>query len=146
MANNYSQFSECIDNITPEEAAWINRVLHLDGIDDYDELVKELSYTGTLEADMWPHFDWKLEDDGTLWLYADEGFTDEHLCVFVREFICRFRPDFIFSVTGSETCSRPRIGEFGGWWLVVYKDGVEGGNTWDAAKEARERIEKELKT
>lgn len=66
----------------------------------------------------------------------------EHLEVFVRAFIRRFRPDYIFSATGAETCSKPRIGEFGGWWLVISKDQTLGGNTWDAARKAVKKMSK----
>lgn len=143
MANNYSQFSETIDDITPEEVAWIERVLKLDCIDELEELRAELHIEGDFDFnDMWPHFDWALEgkDKSSLWLYCEEGFTEDHLTIFIREFINRFRPDFIMSITGSSTCSKPRVGEFGGWWLVISKDEVLGGNSWDEAQKLVEAL------
>lgn len=147
MANNYSQFSAMIENVTPEEAEWVETVLGYDvdegaveeGEDtDLEKLKKELSLEGDHNFEMWPHFGWKTEGANkcSLWLYSEEGLNDSHLTWFVQAFINKFRPDYIFSVTGAETCSKPRIGEFGGWWLVVAKDQVLGGNTWDAAQAA----------
>lgn len=137
MANNYSQFSEMIEGLTPEEAEWIETVLGLDfnEEDDLEQLKKELALEGDHDFDMWPYFEWKTEGANkcSLWLYCEEGLNEEHLTWFVQAFINKFRPDFIFSATGAATCSKPRVGEFGGWWLVISKDAVEGGNTWDAA-------------
>lgn len=138
MANNYSQFSEMIDNITQEEARWISTVLNLSAEDEdkLQQLKRELGLEpdGGYEFDMWPYFEWQLEDRNSLWLYSEEGLNEEHLGWFVQAFINKFRPDYIFTATGAATCSKPRIGEFGGWWLVVSRDEIAGGNTWDAAQ------------
>lgn len=151
MANNYSQFSETIEGLTAEETAWINTVLKLDANDldddgtggERSQLMSELSLEGDHDLDMWPCFEWAIQgkEEPYLWLHSEEGHLDEHLIWFVQAFINKFRPDFIFSVTGSATCSKPRIGEFGGWWLVISKDDVQGGNTWDAAKAAVEALQ-----
>lgn len=140
MADNYSQFSEMIDAISGEEASWIETVLKLDAEDDVEraQLMKELTLEGNVDLDMWPHFEWVIRDG--LWLYCEEGFTEDHLCWFVQAFINKFRPDMIFSVTGASTCSKPRIGEFGGWWLVISKDEIKGGGSWSSAEEAVEEI------
>jgi hypothetical protein len=45
-------------------------------------------------------------------------------------------------MTAAGTCSRPRVGEFGGSWLAISAKGSEGGNTWDAATEAAKKLEK----
>ena len=149
MANNYSQFSERIEDITSDEAKWIRDVLHFDTSEDEDltELCKQLGIPNGYDFDgMWPHFDCQLEDEGenklSLWLYCEEGYTEDHLTMFLQAFIRRFRPDYIMSITGSSTCSKPRIGEFGGWWLVVSKDEVLGGNSWGAAEDAVAKIKK----
>lgn len=150
MANCYSQFSEMIENVTPEEAAWIETILRLDPLegDDLERLVKELEIDGkTFDFDGWPNFEWstKGEDKGSLWLYSEENYTEEHLIAFVQAFLKRFRPDYIFRMSGAGTCSRPRVGEFGGFWLVISANKVVGGSTWDAAHTAAEEMEAEPK-
>lgn len=148
MADNYSQFSEAIDEITPEEAAWIEKVLRLDAENDeeFGVLQTELGVRHNKAIEYWPDFEWALEgkDKSSLWLYSEEGFTEENLTLFVQAFLRKFRPKAVFKATGSCTCSRLRIGEFGGWWLAVSAKEVRGGNTWDAASQAAEEMRKSL--
>ena len=143
MANSYSQFSEMLGDVNAKEARWLKKILQLDPLegDDLEQLVKELHLEGKdVDFDGWPDFEWGLRKK-ELWLHADESFTESHLIWVMQAFLQRFRPDFIFTMTGAGTCSRPRIGEFGGWWLAISATGVEGGNTWDAVKEAAEKLE-----
>ena len=144
MANNYAQFSEMITGLTEEEKAWVTYITGLDCEDtggnadcvsDLTKLEQELGLSPD-ELDMWPYFECVIMGDNDLWLYSEEGFLECQLTAFVQAFIRKFRPDYIFSVIGADTCSKPRVGEFGGWWLVVSKDQVLGGNTWDAAQAA----------
>lgn len=157
MANNYSLFSEVIGGLTPEEREWVETVLGIDPDDcepeEWDECVGKLEKLLSLDerADVdfecWPNFRWKIEGSGfgakvehELWLYSEEGYDGGQVAAFVQGFIRRFRPDFIFSMTCSETCSKPRVGEFGGGWMVVSKDEVLGGNTWQAAEAHAEAL------
>jgi hypothetical protein len=154
MANNYAQFSEYIEDLTPAACEWVETVLgfDLDDQDDPDEGLAKLKTLLSLEGDgvnleYWPNFCWKIEGSGvgpdvkhSLWLYCEEGYDGEQLAVFVRELICRFMPDYIFTMTVAETCSKPRVGEFGGGWMVISKDEVMGGNTWDEAEKHAEAL------
>jgi len=79
----------------------------------------------------------------SLWLYSEEGLMDDHLIWFIQALILKFLPsDYVFTATFACTCSRPRIGEFGGYWIAISKDDVEFGNTWDALEGAAERLQK----
>lgn len=148
MANNYTQFSEVIDDIQPEEAEWIKQILSLD-IAQEDEKKDLLEMLGLEkldddDADGWPRFEWDLEDkEAVLWLYAEEWANTDHLAWFVQAFIKKFRPETIFQATGADYCSKLRVGEFGGWWLVVSKDHILAGNTWQSAREAIESLRME---
>jgi hypothetical protein len=85
-----------LDGVNPEEAKWIETILHLDPLegDDLEKLVQELGIDKkAFDFDGWPN------------------------------------------------CSKPRVGEFGGWWLAISATGVEGGNSWDAVREAAEKLE-----
>ena len=137
MAENYSLFSEQITDLTAAEATWVRRLMTLDAEKDQDRqaLLKELPLASGVDMDGWPGFSYRLEC-GELWLYSEEYVIVDHLEVFLRAFITKFRPESIFSITGADTCSKPRVGEFGGWWMVVSKDKTEYGNTYDAATEA----------
>ena len=157
MTNNYAQFSERIEDLSPEACKWVEEVLLFDFDDppyeDCDDAIvafRKLMDGAELTLDHddfmnygWPGFEWRIEAGGvgpecqqTLWLYCEEGYNSTHLVAFVQALICKFMSDYVFTLTTGEYCSKPRISEFGGGWLVVHKDGVEGGNTWDAAEKA----------
>lgn len=150
MASTYTYFSETLDDVTQEEADWIDKVLNLEFEED-SEVIKEFcslldcqrSDLGD-DIDWWPSFSWMLEKEGdapwSLWLYCDEGYREENLVLFMRTFIRRFRPNYVFTLTAAHTCSRMKIKEFGGSWMVITKDGVEGGNTWDAADDCLKKL------
>lgn len=167
MANNYCQFSEMIEDISAEAAAWVKTVLSFDLEDgasdeDFERLFSEFKVLLSLsdeeekviDSENWPSFRWDLIEnrrsdspEGTyeLWLYSEEGYDEEHLTVFMQALIRRFVPDYIFSLTSAETCSKLRVGEFGGGWLVITKDTVQSGSTWDAVRECVMAIEKSRK-
>ncbi len=148
MANSYSQFSKMIEDLSPEACEWVETVLgfDLEDQDDFDEGLAKLKEMLSLENDSvnleacWPNFRWEIDSKwvGTvarrdLWLYSEEDYDSDHLSVFVQAFIRRFMPDYIFTMTSATTCSLPRVGEFGGEWMVVSKDEVLTGDTWSAA-------------
>lgn len=145
MANNYSQFSEMITGLLPDEKRWVNDILTLD-VEESDEnvvrLKEELALEGVVDLDDWPNFCWQFDGDNDLWLYSEECCDYDHVAWFVSAFINNFRSEFIFSLTSADTCSRPRVGEFGGGWMVVSRSEIRGGNTWDAARECVEEFKK----
>jgi hypothetical protein len=144
MANSYSQFSEML-RVNTKEAKWLMKILLFDPMkgDDLEVLVKELHLDGKhADLDGWPDFEWNLHRK-EFWLHADESYTEDHLIWVMQALLKKFRPDFIFTMTGAGTCSRPRVGEFGGFWIAISANGVESGNTWDAVREAAEKLEQQ---
>lgn len=142
MADNYLQFSEGIDGLTPAECEWIETVLRMD-TDDEELLTKlkdELALEGDVDLCCWPGFEWKIEPDKdgnhTVWLYGDDYGNLDHVSWFISAFIHKFRPDMIFTLTWAETCSKPLLGEFGGGFLVVGKDDIVCENAWTQAQRA----------
>lgn len=150
MANNYTFFSEMITGLSPEAVAWVETILALN-IEEDEAALKELRYElgldeKTNEDDLasWPAFQWQIEgaEKNKLWLYSEEGLIDDHLIWFVQALIRKFLPsDYVFTASFACTCSKPRVGEFGGYWLAISKDKVESGNTWDAASEAAVKLQ-----
>jgi hypothetical protein len=140
MADYFSQFSEAIDPLTKEEANWIGEFLNEEMPEDEKALKawREARNLSEDDADMdeqFPHFAWSLDKNRTIcWLRDDEGFTESHLIGFLQAYLEKFHPDKAISITGAATCSKPRIGEFGGWWLVVTATKVRGGNVWTEAE------------
>lgn len=120
MANNYLQFSETIDNLTPEERVWAT------------ERLKEMMSKWEDDPDTGWYFEWRIEDlpKPHLWLFSGESAEPEHVAAFVQEFLKKFRPEECFSLTWAATCSKMRVGEFDGGavfvtaeyvhWMVAY--------------------------
>lgn len=100
MANDYLQFSECISRITFDEEQWLRIKI---------EELQELE-----EAD----FEWSITP-GDFWVYAEESGEPHHVAKLVQEFLKRFRPDSHFTLSWAWTCSKPRIGHFGGGAVFV---------------------------
>jgi len=161
MADNHQQWSEIVDGpftvaekdwiredlirFAPEESGGILRrgdeVLVL--VDENGDWTEEgESWTKehpafTYDDDLWPGFDWSFQQNirgEHLWLSGDGGSNLEHVADFLHRFIRKFRPNLIFKLTWGEWCDAPRVGEFGGGWLVAHKDGVEWGHAHDQAK------------
>lgn len=112
MADFYTLWSEEIRDITPEEAEWIKNEL------------KEQDDHPDSEGQFWPLFNWEFigEDSSHLWFHSDESDDLEQLLNFVQRFIRKFRPEYVFRITWAFSCSKPRIGSFGGGWAVIGKD------------------------
>jgi hypothetical protein len=102
-------------------------------------LGKKVEELKEFDPDWWPGFEWQTRgaEEGSLWLHCDEGYQEDCLVMFIQAYIRKFRPDYVFTLSAACTCSRPRINEFGGAWLVITKDEVKGGSTWDAIEEAQ---------
>ena len=108
MANNYSQFSEAIGDLTSEERAWVENILLSRVPEDPENNIGWFEERGITLKDYdegpWPDFGWKLiDDDKSLWLYSQEGFNWEHLVGFVGAFLRKFRPMSVVTFTGAET-------------------------------------------
>ena len=102
MANNYLQFSEVIDNITPEEKEW------------WKKRISELK----LDED-WMPGSIQVEEEGSIWLYGEEFGDPDAVARIVQQFLFTFRPNHVFTLQWAETCSKMRIGEFSGGAMVV---------------------------
>lgn len=170
MANNYLEFSEVLPKLTPEEEAWLQEQLqtvHVFGDRQYteEELPEELNSADAdwfgirAWADLDPKpdygdefgfccaFDDDAECPGTgwgrhLWFYTDEWGYPELVAHLVRKFLKRFRPEECWTLSYGVTCSKPRVGEFGGGAVFVTADAVEYFSDGDFLEKAREAFER----
>ena len=58
----------------------------------------------------------------------------------MQALIKKFMPTYVFTLTCAATCSKPRIGEFGGGWIVVSRDEIHYGNTWISAHKIASKL------
>ncbi len=121
MADNYLEFSEQIDALSKKEEKWVRA--HLQKIEDEDPETCAL-YEGYDIEDCQLDFQSELENKN-LWLYAEESANVEHVATFVQQFLKTNRPKEYFTLTWSERCDRPRIGEFSGGAVFVTAEKIE---------------------
>ena len=141
MADNYVLFSQVVPRLTAAERAWAERTLG--GGERGDELqhdepdpARALHASGIrtrhVDPDDWPGFAWELTRPGNdLWLYSSESGNPVHAGEFVRALLARFRRRDCWTLTWAETCSRPRVGEFGGGGLFVTAGSVRAFSASD---------------
>lgn len=169
MANNFTQFSEVIPRLTPDEDAWLRDQLQwvqvFDGQEYPEDHVpphlagREPDWQGCrflrdMEdadeyADCWAGFGYEFVDDDDapdgcgrhLWVYDDDGASLECLVHLVQKFLRRFRPRDCWSVTYAAVCSHPRVGEFGGGGIVVTAEAVKWRNAHTWVREQRAALE-----
>ncbi len=72
-----------------------------------------------------------------LWLYAEEGGEPDHVAWLIQKFLKEFRPQECWSLTYATTCSKPRIGEFGGGAVFVTADAIKWQNAYDFVEQER---------
>ena len=156
MANNYLEFSETIEGITPEERAWIERQLGSAWADKDGKVLpddREKDAEGELprfiakydpETDPAPigpdkewdeagfAYQWHERDDGSvyLWIHSEESGIVDHVAYFVHKFLRTFRRNDCWSLTWACTCSKPRIGEFGGGAVFVTARDIKFDNSY----------------
>lgn len=123
MANNYTEFSEVVSDLTDEERQWFEEWFEewLAANDDSDEPVEFVA---------------SFEDAGkTLWIRSEESGDIDGIAGMVQEFLAKFRPDQSWSLSWAATCSGPRVGEFGGGAIFVTAQRIEFVNSWGWAEQ-----------
>ncbi len=163
MADNYLQFSEVIANLTEQEEAWLKdqlQTVRVFGEKEYpeDAVPAELAdmkadWSGVrFLRDKTDHdaqwdalgFEYSFHEDHDtggwghhLWLYAESWGDVSNVTWLAQKFLKRFRPDQCWSLTYSATCSKPRVGEFGGGAVFVTADTIRGQNACDFIEDQR---------
>ena len=166
MANHYLQFSEVLPHLTGDEERWLQHQLEVVLVFRGREYVKgslpegldpaEAEWTGCRvyrdlegfesEFDESAGFEYRfsndLHGDGSrqFWIYADESGDLERLAHLIQKFLCQFRPDQCWSLTYATTCSKPRLGEFGGGALFVTADEIKWHNAEEFIQQERAAV------
>jgi hypothetical protein len=146
MANNYLQFSASLDDLTSEEAKWLEEQLAEDENhcpvflrDHEDSEDDDYTYSG-FECEFQ-----EREGKCYLWLVAEESGAPGRVAHLVQKFLKRFRPDQCWSLTYATTCSKPRVGEFGGGAVFVTADEVRWQNAYEFIAQQQSTFKAERK-
>lgn len=143
MADNYLQFSQSLDSLTPEETAWLRAQLaDSPGTDcpcfllDYPEREEGDDYCGFAYA-------FRNGTDGRhLSIYAEDSGDPARAAHLVQKFLKQFHPDQCWSLTYANTCSKPRAGEFGGGAVFVTADEIRWNDSYGFIEEQRKLFER----
>ena len=160
MANNYLQFSEVIPQLTTQEADWLRRQLEIVCVFGKHEHPEDklppgldrdkadwigcrayrdmLGYDPNWDADVGFEYQFSRDDRDKdwgrhLWLYADESGAGDRVAHLVQKFLKEFRPDGCWSLTWAVSCSKPRVGEFGGGAVFVTAEEIGWQDAYDFA-------------
>ncbi len=167
MANNYLQFSEVIPQLTTQEAEWLRGQLEVvcvfgenehpeDNLppglerDDADWIGCRayrdmLGYDPNWGADVGFEYEFSQDDRDEewgqhLWLHADESGTVDRVAHLVQKFLKAFRPDESWSLTWAVSCSKPRVGEFGGGAVFVTAEEIIWQDAYELAADRQSAL------
>ena len=133
MANNYLQFSFAIALNNEGEREWVESLLSTasvaDELWDLEENISEFDKERMdLFREVFPEFpdtcsldfDFKINGNNELWIYAEDGMGNPALAAdFIQHYLKVFDPKAHVSFEFAETCSKPRIDEFGGGAVII---------------------------
>lgn len=123
MADNYLEFSAGLDLGVNAERRWLEQQLEEVEHEEGDMPRFLLDYPERLEGETSPGFEVNWAVDRVVF-YAVEHGNVCHLAHLVQKFLREFHPEDAWFVTWAESCSKPRIGEFGGGAAFVTADEV----------------------
>jgi hypothetical protein len=164
MADSYLEFSEVLSDLSPEETTWLKSQLETVHIIDGAEYMEdELSDTGDATwvgcrayRDMENYdrdfgedvgfgysFSEEVAEDRRryLWIHSEEHGCVDRVAHLVQKFLREFRPDQCWSLTYAGTCSKPRVGEFGGGAVFITATDIKYCSAWEFVEEQEKRHE-----
>lgn len=115
MANNYRQFSFSLKLNDTKESKWFQTQLQRASKKEDSDGIPLTCFDWTV----YPNESSK-ESDPHVW-FRDNGESGdvEQIAGFVEKYLKKFKPNGYFEMTWADTCSKQRIGEFGGGIAVV---------------------------
>ncbi len=165
MADYYTEFSEVIPNLTGEERDWLADQLQVVKVYDGKEypegqvpeslVASEPDWHGCRayrdmddydsDSGPEPHFDYDFDRNDhhgrDFWVGTTEYGRVDCVGHLVQKFLKRFRPSDFWSLTYSASCSKQRVGEFGGGAVFVTADKIVWCNAHDFVEQQRRALE-----
>jgi len=137
MADNYTEFSHVITDLTSEEFTWLEDILQFYP-HSRSESAKELTGFNNDDPtfDDWPDFEFSLNEN-ELWIHSEDSGDVEHAVILLQWFLIFHRKNQYEIFEYACTCSRPRPGEIGGGWAFITAEDI----VWDT--KARNEIVKQ---
>jgi len=156
MADNYLEFSETLGPLNKKQEVWLDAQLSsivvvngkefpadkapdcdepdyrgLRFLRDYDDSDNDFESVG---------FSVSYEGFGKnrcVWIYGDEQGDPRRVAHLVQKFLKKFRPNQCWSLTYATTCSKPRVGEFGGGAVFVTANTIVWQDAYEFVEQQR---------
>ncbi len=174
MADHYLEFSATITHLTDEQIDWLRNQLEtihvIDDVEYTEDKLPDAANSGDDRNATWTgcrayrdmeDYDGKYggdvgfeysfsedvdEDRGRhLWIYSQEHGYVDHVAHLVQKFLRKFRPDQCWSLTYAGTCSKPRVGDFGGGVVFVTTTAIKYFNAWEFVEQQEKRYKRKFK-
>lgn len=113
MANNYWQFSKMIECDEKERDLLVKMIMAAEA----DESICQ----------------WEVEDGG-VWLYAEEHFSEDGLSEVLCEWLKQCGKEDPIDITYCTWCSKPRLDEFSGGVMIFYPGYSIMRNSWETGQ------------
>lgn len=155
MANNYVQMSETY-TLTDPQVAWVGKFLDdchrfaapVEPDDPEDvRITQRLTevFEGLYEEIENLVFDASCQlslsqKNKTLWITGDEYVNVDMVMAVLQTMLRETGDTRVCTGTWAGTCSKPRVGEFGGGWFAVSATEIRSGGTWGAAQDAAKEM------
>ena len=165
MADHYLEFSETLTHLTDEQIDWLQNQLEtvhvIDGVEYTEDKLPDTGDAGDgawigcrAYRDMEDYdagfgedvgFDYSFHENDNentgrhLWIHSEEHGYVDRVAHLVQKFLREFRPDACWSLTYAGTCSKPRVGEFGGGAVFVTATDIKYCNAWGFVEEQEKR-------
>jgi hypothetical protein len=136
MPSNYTHFSFAFTLNSPAEAEYLETILQ--AADDYEEDATAKNTVDDIFGEDYEDygtlgFNYQISGDSgkqTMWIYDSDGEGNVDFAVsLVQTYLAKFNPTGIIAFEYAQTCSSPRVGEFGGGAVVVTADDEQWENT-----------------
>jgi hypothetical protein len=131
MADNYLEFFESLDELTPAEFDWLRQQLAEDPLTECPAFLAD--YEDREPDDPARGFEYHFHGDPAeaLHLYAEENGDVGRTAHLVQKFLKAFRPEQAWSLTYAATCSKTRVGEFSGGAVFVTAEEITFHDAYD---------------
>ena len=134
MSNNYTQFSVGIEFDNMAEHDWWLAMLREAAEYQEDEYYEAQYLTDDIKELIYQYGGIGFEYDigkASIICYSEECGYLEVLTEMAREFLRKFQPKGCLSFEAVNTCSKPRVGEFGGYGYFITKDDIHFHSVFD---------------
>jgi hypothetical protein len=134
MSNQYTEFSQIVENLTEAEINWLRSGLERnEQAEEGDD--NQIIYATVVETNLLRGADSKPY----LWIQGEYG-LNEATTLFLQAFLQTFRPDQAIGIEQAIYADRPRAGEFGGSATFITAKTVEHFSTTEWLEQQQHRF------